>query len=71
MYPMDKIPPGAINEGGEPDREPCGCCGGEGFVYEQHTITREMALDAGDEQLEGEVLYDRQRCTACGGAGAT
>lgn len=68
---MDKIPPGAINEGGEPDREPCEYCGGEGWVYEQEVVTREMAIDAGDAALEGEVLYDRQRCPACKGYGAT
>lgn len=56
----------------------CIACGGRGWnaveVPHMERVTREMALDAGDSDLEGsEVVfgsdYEQQPCQNCNGTG--
>jgi hypothetical protein len=47
------------------EREVCGECGGEGKLH--YRVSREMAIDAGDESWEGTPVDIR--CERCKGEG--
>ena len=49
----------------------CQECGGSGqVVVGEHRVTRDMAIDAGERQLEGSFhSYAYGPCESCGGSG--
>ena len=59
--------------GGPKDDPPlaeCHACDGNGTHVVMQTITRDMAIDAGDPDLFGATIEDQERCTECGGSGS-
>lgn len=50
---------------------PCPCCGGEGReTIGRLYVTHDMALDAGDPNMEGMYIgEDWAECAECGGCG--
>jgi hypothetical protein len=49
--------------------EVCRACDGQGEYEVQHQVTRDMATDAGEPEMEGMAISDREQCSECGGAG--
>jgi hypothetical protein len=49
----------------------CEMCGGSGHeIIGENRVTQDMAIDAGDPNLEGTFhSYEYGRCTACDGTG--
>jgi len=54
----------------EPPQIMCSICRGRGTTEElQGIVSREMALDACEPELEGQLIYCDVRCWKCGGDG--
>lgn len=49
--------------------EPCDECGGDGNVIVPLRVSAEMAMAAGDSDMEGQITREAVRCRACDGAG--
>lgn len=47
----------------------CRACGGEGIFEYMHFVTRDMALDACEPDMEGIPMPEQVECDACEGSG--
>lgn len=60
-----------MSEPGGDDEHLCLNCGGSGQeIVGENRVTRDMAIDAGDINLEGSFhSYAYDTCSSCGGTG--
>jgi len=48
----------------------CPHCGGDGEVPGMEYVSHDMAIDAGEPELEGQQMEYMYPCPTCGGSGA-